>query len=174
MVFTGALDTTPNVDGAMWFCHKVLPLVRAEVPGIQVDLVGARPTATVLALSILSGVTVHPDVADIAPFLAASRVAVVPLRIGSGSRLKALEALAASRPVVGTTIGLEGLDLRPNQQVLAADDAAGFAAAVVRVLRDDTLASSLAAAGLAEAGDRFDWAAIAAAFADSVLGVAAT
>lgn len=172
IVFTGALYTAPNIDGARWFCHEVLPRIRGTVPNVQIDVVGARPTDEVQALGALPGVNVHPDVADVAPFLAAARVAVVPLRIGSGSRLKALEAMAAGRAVVGTAIGLEGLDLRPDQDVLLADDAAAMAAATIRVLSDDTLARALADAGRATVQTRYDWSPIAARFTESVLGVA--
>lgn len=172
VVFTGALYTMPNIDGARWFCHEVLPLVRQAVPGVRVDLVGARPPPEVSALAAIEGVRVHSDVADVAPFLEAARVAVVPLRIGSGSRLKALEAMAAGRAVVGTSIGLEGLDLRPDQDVLLADDAASFATATIGVLTDDTLASTVADAGRATVEARFDWAPIASRFTDSVLAIA--
>lgn len=172
VVFTGALYTAPNIDGARWFCHEVLPRVRQAVPGVRVDIVGARPTDEVRALGTLPGVSVHPDVADVAPFLEAARVAVVPLRIGSGSRLKALEAMAAGRAVVGTSIGLEGLDLRPDQDVLLADDTASFAIATIRVLADDTLAGALADAGRATVQARFDWSPIASRFTESVLAIA--
>jgi len=173
VVFTGALYTAPNADGARWLCREVLPRVRQQVPGATVDLVGARPTDEVRALGDLPGVNLHPDVPDIAPFLAAGRVAVVPLRIGSGSRLKALEAMAACRPVVGTSIGLEGLDLVDGREALVADGAEAFAAAVVRVLGDDAVADALARAGRAAAQERFEWSAIAVAFSDTVLAVAA-
>ncbi len=172
IVFTGALYTVPNVDAAVWFCRQVLPLVRIEEPSAEVDLVGARPVGEVRALGELAGVTVHPDVATVAPYLQGARVAVVPIRVGSGSRLKALEALAAGRPVVGTSIGLEGLDLRPGVHALIADQPADFAAAVVRVLRDDELATSMAAAGRALVEQRFAWPAIAAEFTESVLALA--
>jgi len=172
VVFVGALYTAPNIDGARWFCHEVLPRIRSAVPGVQVDIVGARPTREVRALGALPGVSIHPDVADVAPFLEAARVAVVPLRIGSGSRLKALEAMAAGRAVVGTTIGLEGLDLRPGKDVLVADDGASFATATIRVLADDTLASTVADAGRATVQARFDWSPIASRFTRSVLAIA--
>lgn len=86
IVFIGAMYTTPNVDGAQWFCHQVLPRVRSQVPDVHVDLVGARPTDEVRALGSLPGVTLQADVDDGALYLEAARVAVVPLRIGSGSR----------------------------------------------------------------------------------------
>ncbi len=174
VVFTGALYTAPNIDGARWFCLEVLPRIREGFPGVQVDVVGSRPTEEVKALGSLPGVSVHADVADVAPFLEAARVAVVPLRIGSGSRLKAMEAMAANRALVGTSIGLEGLGLQPGRDVLVANDPAGFAAATIRVLHDDALAASLAAAGRATAQQRFDWSPIATAFADDVLALAET
>ena len=171
VVFTGALYTNPNVDAAIWFCREILPLVRKAVPAVVVDIVGARPTPPVRALGALAGVTVHADVATITPYLQAARVAVVPIRVGSGSRLKALEALAAGRPVVGTSIGLEGLDLQPGSEALVADAATDFAAAVVRLLHDDRLAASLAAAGR-RAADRFAWPVISEAFAQSIVRLA--
>ena len=172
VVFTGALYTTPNVDAARWFCQEIWPQVRREVPTASLDLVGARPVESVRALARLNGVTVHADVVSVVPSIAAARVAVVPIRVGSGTRLKALEAMAAGRPVVGTAIGLEGLGLRAGVNALVADDAATFAAAVVRVLRDDDLAAALAAAGRREVEERFAWAAIAASFAQSVVAQA--
>lgn len=172
VVFTGALYTTPNVDGVIWFCRHILPVIREALPAVEVDIVGARPTAAVSQLDQLPGVSVHPDVADVAPFLAAARVAVVPIRVGSGSRLKALEGMAAGRPVVGTTVGLEGLGIVPGVEALVADDATGFAAAVARLLQDDREASALAQAGRAAAEQRFGWPTIAGNFAAAMVELA--
>lgn len=172
LVFVGALHTLPNADAAGWLCREILPLVQAAEPNIHLDIVGSHPGPEVLALGRRPGVTVHADVADVAGYLEAARVAVIPIRVGSGSRLKALEAMAAGRPVVGTSIGLEGLDLRAGEEVLVADDPAAFAAAVVRVLCDDALAASLAAAGRSAVVARFAWPGIAAGFVSSLIEVA--
>ncbi len=169
LVFTGALHTPANVDGACRLAGEVLPRVRAAVPGTELAVVGARPVPRVLDLAGLPGVTVHPDVASTVPFLQAARVALVPLRIGSGSRLKALEAMAAGRPVVGTTIGLGGLAYEAGTHALVADDVAGLADATIRLLGDDALAAELAAAGRELVEARYRWDRIAAAFADLVL-----
>jgi glycosyltransferase involved in cell wall biosynthesis len=104
------------------------------------------------------------------PFLHDARVALVPLRIGSGSRLKALEAMAAGRPVVGTTIGLGGLAYQAGTHALVADDPAGLAEATVRLLRDDALAERLAAAARTLVEDRYRWDRIGEDFADLVVG----
>lgn len=157
VVFTGSFDYGPNVDGALWFCGEVWPLVRQLVPGATLSLVGRRPTAQVAALAGRDGVFVNADVPDVRPFIEAARVAVVPLRFGSGTRLKALEAAAAGRVLVGTTVGLEGLGLTDGVDALVADDTAGLATAVQRALVDDGLAGRLTAAAGAVAR-RHDWA----------------
>src|SRR5207237_4545978 len=109
VVLPASLNYRPNVLGALWFCNEVWPRVQAEVPGACFDLVGREPVDEVLDLARLPGVEVHPDVPQIAPWLERARVVVVPLWIGSGTRLKALDAMAAGRPVVGTSIGLQGV-----------------------------------------------------------------
>ena len=172
VVFTGALHTAPNIDGIRWFVGSVWPEVLAARPDARLDIVGSRPPAEVTGLASTS-VTVHPDVADTEPFLRRARVAVVPLRIGSGSRLKALEAFASGRPVVGTTIGLAGLPARAGVHAEVVDDAAGFAASVIRLLGDDDAASSLAARGHALVVDEeLCWADIAPRFARLVADLA--
>ena len=157
------------MDGAIRFCHEVLPRVREVVPGAELAVVGARPPQKVLDLAAQPGVSVHGDVPTVVPHLHAARVALVPLRIGSGSRLKALEAMAAGRPVVGTTIGLGGLRYVAGTHALVADDPAGLAAATIRLLREDVLARTMAAAGRALVEERYRWDRIADRFTDLVL-----
>ena len=170
MVFSASMHYFPNIDGAAWFCREVLPLVRDRVPHAEVVLAGRRPVSSVSALADDEGVSLLADVADMVPVVSSARVAIVPLRVGSGTRLKALEALAAGRPVVGTTIGLAGLGLTHGVNAVVADDAPGFADAVVRLLLDDHFARSLAEAGRQHV-ERFSWRRIGEAFADRLLGL---
>jgi glycosyltransferase involved in cell wall biosynthesis len=165
LLFTGTLDYRPNVLGALWFAADVLPKVRAAVPSVRLALVGRRPLPEVLALQEHDGVEVHADVPAMAPWLAWGRVVVVPLHIGTGTRLKALEALAAGRPMVGTTIGLEGLDLVDGVHARIVDDPAVMADAIVRLLTADDEATALAAAGRAHVEANFTWDAIGARLA---------
>jgi glycosyltransferase involved in cell wall biosynthesis len=165
VVFTGALHTQPNRDGIHWFCAEVWPAIRARVPDATLDVVGARPPSDVLALGNSDGVAVHADVPDVVPFLERACVAVVPLRIGSGSRLKALEAMAAGRPVVGTAIGVGGLEARPGRDLLVAEDADAFADQVVRCLADRELAMRLGVQGRTLVEELYSWDRIGADYA---------
>ncbi len=172
VVLTGTLGYLPNVDGATWFCSEVWPLVRQQVPDATLELVGKAPIPQVIALGGINGVEVVADVPSVGPHLRAARVAVVPLRMGSGTRIKALEALAAGRPVVGTTVGLEGLGIQSGVQAVVADTPAEFAGAVTTLLRDPA-AERMAEAGRRHAELHFDWSDIGSKFADHVERVAA-
>jgi glycosyltransferase involved in cell wall biosynthesis len=161
----------PNVDGVTWFCRDVLPLVRAAVPDVRFDIVGSEPVPEVRALAALPGVAVHADVPSVVPWLEQARVAVVPLRIGSGTRLKALEAMSAGRPVAGTTIGLEGLGIEPGVHAMVGDAPDQLAAAVIALLTDVDLAARVAARGADHARGRFGWDAIGRRFVDALLSL---
>ena len=170
IVITGTLGYLPNVDGIEWFCDRVLPLVTAKVPDATLDIVGRDPFDSVVAIGGRPGITLHRDVPDVRPFLEGARVAVVPLRIGSGTRVKALEAMAAGRPVVGTTIGLEGLTVVDGRHAHVADDPATMATRLIEVLGDDSLAAAMAAEARRLVERRFSWAQIGADFVDVVAG----
>ena len=170
IVLTGTLDFLPNVDAASWFAREVLPLVRRREPRAELVVVGRRPAPDVLSLSSVDGVTVCPDVPAVAPHLQAARVAVVPVRIGTGSRVKALEAMAAGRPVAGTAIGLEGIDFVPGRDALLGDTPEALADEVVRLLSDADLAARVAAAGRHLVVARYRWADIADRFGSALLG----
>ena len=165
VVFTGALHTLPNRDGIRWFCEEVWPVIRRQVADATLDIVGAQPPADVLALDTLPGVSIHADVRDVVPFLARARVAVIPLRIGTGSRLKALEAMAAGRAVVATSIGAGGLDAQPGRDLLIAAGAAELADSGVRCLIDAELAARLGAQARTLVEQRYSWSQIGADYA---------
>jgi glycosyltransferase involved in cell wall biosynthesis len=169
LIMTATFNYLPNVDGARWFVDQVFPKIQAAVPSVVLDLVGRQPVPTVLDLAARPGVAVQPNVPAIAPYLAAARVAVAPLRMGTGTRLKALEAMAAARPIAGTTIGLDGLGLVDGVNALIADDADTLAGAIVALLSDDTRALAIATAGRRLVEDRYEWDALGERFADALL-----
>ena len=138
ILFLASLDWPPNVDGFLWFYENVLPLVRREEPEVQVSIIGKGQSPRLQQLK-------HPNVrfigfvADVAPYLQAARVCIVPLFAGGGMRIKILEMLAHGKGVVSTSIGCEGIAAANGQELLVADDAKNFAEAVLAILRNQTL-----------------------------------
>ncbi|HVV65546.1 MAG TPA: TIGR03087 family PEP-CTERM/XrtA system glycosyltransferase [Rhizomicrobium sp.] len=134
IVFTGMMDYRPNVDAAVWFAREIFPHVRESRPHARFRIVGARPAQQAQALSALPGVEVVGAVDDIRPYLFGAAAVVAPLRIARGVQNKVLEGMAAGRPVIATSAALDGIDAEPGRDLLVADDARAFAAAVNDVL----------------------------------------
>lgn len=135
VLFQGSLNYAPNVDAATWLVRDLAPRLRSRVPGTEIRLVGTT-TPGLERLHDPPGVTVVGRVPDMEPELARADIAVVPLRYGSGTRLKILESFAHRIPVVSTTMGAEGLDVEPGVHLLVADDPDGFVAACERLLTE--------------------------------------
>jgi sugar transferase (PEP-CTERM/EpsH1 system associated) len=157
LVFTGKMDYRPNVDAVLWFAHEVLPLVRSQLPHAHLVVVGQQPHPRLAELHSRPDVTLTGRVPDVRPYLAAAGVCVLPFRMGSGTRLKALEAMAMGKAIVSTSLGIEGIDVVDGQEMLIADDARAFAAAVVRLLLDEPLRSSLGVRAQAHAVAHYSW-----------------
>lgn len=136
VVFTGAMNYYPNIDAVLFFAHSCWPLIQAHIPGVSWFIVGRHPPVEVRQLARLPGVTVTGGVPDVRPYLAEAELAIAPLRTGSGTRLKILEALAMSKAVVSTSIGCEGLSVEPGKHLLVADSAHTFAQAVITLLQN--------------------------------------
>jgi glycosyltransferase involved in cell wall biosynthesis len=148
----------PNVDGVHWFGEQVFPLVRSALSDVQFFVVGARPPARIAALAQPgAGVVVTGYVPDLTSILSRSAVLVVPLHSASGMRVKILEAFARGIPVVSTTIGVEGIDARPGEHLLVADEPRQFAEAVIRLIGEPGEAARLARSARALVETRYDW-----------------
>jgi glycosyltransferase involved in cell wall biosynthesis len=160
LLFTGSMDHPPNGEGVRWFAEQAWPEVRRRVPGVRLLVVGRNPPAAVRALARDPSIEVTGGVPSVAPFFHRASAVVIPLRSGGGTRLKALEAMAAGRAIVSTSIGVEGLEVRDGHDVLLRDDAASFAEGAVRLLEDEALARRLAAAGREVVASRYDWRAL--------------
>jgi len=153
----GSLNYEPNVDGAKWLIRDIAPALRAKVPGLQIRLVGKAPPA-VQRMHHPPAVTVVGRVPDILPELARADIALVPLRIGSGTRLKILESFAHRIPVVSTTVGADGLDVKDGVHLLIADDPESFATACQRLLEDADLRRRMVDAAEELYLARYEWA----------------
>lgn len=148
-VFMGDYKYFPNSDAVLYFVHEILPLIRAKRPDFELILLGKDPTPELMALSEdpTSGVTVTGLVPDTRPYLTQATLFVCPLRSGSGTRFKLMEALASGLPVVTTTVGCEGLDPEPDVHMVLADTPETFAAAVLHLIDDPATAQQLAQRG---------------------------
>lgn len=143
-LFTGTLGYYPNEDAVRYFCIEVLPLIRsaARIP-FQCHIVGASPTQSVVDVARIPEVQVIGPVPDMAPHYHSAGAAIVPIRAGGGTRIKVLEAFSHLRPVVSTTVGVEGLNIVPGVHFLVADDADSFAAQCIRLMEDHVLGLNL-------------------------------
>ncbi len=130
IVFCGAMDYWPNIDAVEWFAREVLPAVLARSPAARFVIVGARPAPAVQALATLPGVMVTGTVPDVRPYVAHAALSVAPLRVARGIQNKVLEAMSMARTVILSPQALEGIDAIPGRDVIVAEEAAAFAAAV--------------------------------------------
>jgi glycosyltransferase involved in cell wall biosynthesis len=158
LLFLGSLDWRPNLDGARLLLERVFPAVRAAEPSASLWLVGRNPPDWLRRLAAgRAGVELHASVPDVRPFLDGCELLVVPLRIGGGSRLKILEALASGVPVVSTRVGAEGLCLEPGRHLTVVEDVADLAPALVNALRDPDRLRRQVTEGRRVVLHRYDW-----------------
>lgn len=144
LVFVGTLDYAPNRDAVQWFASEIFPLVRRAFPDAELRIVGRKPRRALTGVE-RDGVTQLHSVDDLPSELLQDSVLVVPLRAGAGTRLKILDAFSAGLPVVSTSVGAEGLQVRNDEHLLIRDEAEPFAEAVVELLRDPRRGATLAA-----------------------------
>ena len=160
LIYIGSMDWYPNEDAVAFFADEVLPRIQETVPDVAFSIVGGNPSARVQKLAERERVVVTGRVPEIKPYFAEATVFVVPLRIGSGTRLKILEALAMGKAIVSTTVGAEGLDLRDGEEILIADEPTAFADAVIRLLMDSELRRRVGENGRARVERDYDWRSI--------------
>jgi polysaccharide biosynthesis protein PslH len=166
LVFVATMSSAANVDGIHFLLDHVFPLLLRARPRIRAVIVGRGSPASLAGKIKARGldVTLTGLVDDIRPRVAAAHVYVIPLFVGSGTRIKAFEAMAMGRPVVSTTIGVEGLDVADGENVLCADDGPAFARCVLALLDDAALRSRIEAAARQLVEGRFSWSAVARQF----------
>ena len=160
LVFTGKMDYRPNIDAVLWFAEEILPRIREKVPGAHFLAVGQKPHPRLDVLRGREDVTLTGFVPEIQPYIGAADVFVTPLRMGSGTRLKLLEAMAMGRAIVSTRLGAEGLHVQDGEHLLLADEPDAFADAVVALLGDDARRRALGERGREFVLAHHDWAAV--------------
>jgi glycosyltransferase involved in cell wall biosynthesis len=156
ILFFGALSYYPNTDGLNHFIDETLPRIVAQRPNVKLRVVGPSPAASTLARAS-AHVEVVGFVDDLRPEIERASAVVVPLRIGGGTRLKIVEAMAMARPIVSTSLGAEGIDVKHEEHLLLADTPELFSKEVLRLLDDSALQARLGAAARGLAETRYSW-----------------
>lgn len=172
LVMTGTLAYFPNLDASRWLIDDIMPRVRSRLPDATLTLVGGPVPPELSALDPATGVKVAGAVPDVRPYLREADLFVIPLRIGGGIRLKALEALASGLPIVATPLAVEGVGIVEHDLGILATTPDEFAAGIERGLMDTSLRSRLVLEGRRHVEANFDWDQIAIAFRSTLQGIA--
>lgn len=159
LVFTGMMAYVPNYDGILYFLDEIFPLILKKIPEAKIYIVGNRPPAHLTARAS-SKVIVTGYVDDVRPYIRKASVYVVPLRMGSGTRLKIAEALSMKIPIVTTSIGCEGINITSGENALIADDPASFAESVISLFKNPSLQRKLTVNGYELMKTTYDWSVI--------------
>jgi len=163
LVYVGGFTWYPNQDAIEYFCKEIFPAIRREAPDVVLRVIGRyRDNAVTAALQAQGGVELCGLVDDIRPYVHGASAYIVPLRIGGGTRLKILDALAMGKAIVSTAIGCEGIAVTPDHDILVADEPATFAQAVLSLLNDPARAKALGQHGRTLVEQRYDWRALGA------------
>lgn len=170
LIFVGGFEYSPNADALEYFYRDIFPLIRAKHSQVRLVGVGRNPPASLQNIAQQDkSVTITGTVSDVRPYYRASAVAVVPLRYGSGTKLKLLEAFAAGVPVVSTSIGCEGVSVVPNEHLFVADTPQQFADSVCKLLNDRILAQKMAEQARNLIKDKYDWNMIVPQFEECLM-----
>jgi polysaccharide biosynthesis protein PslH len=163
IAFVGSMDYHANVDAAVSFAREVWPRLRQQKPELIFTIVGRDPAPEVRRLAEVPGVEITGTVDDVRPYYHETLAAIIPLRVGGGSRLKILEAMAAGVPVVSTPLGAEGLDVEHGQNIILAETGEELCEAIIGVSENEEQRRKLIAAGRALVSERYDWSRLGAA-----------
>lgn len=157
LVYTGQIGWYPNEDALIYFSKKIMPIIKRSIPNLKLWVVGANPSAKIKALTNDNSFAVTGFVDDVREFVYKAGVFIVPLRIGSGTRLKILEAMSMKKAIVTTIIGCEGLEVEDNKHLLIRDNPQEFAQGVIDLLRDEELRRRLGENGRKLVEEKYDW-----------------
>ena len=172
LVFTGSFTHPANRDAVNFFLHQVYARIKAQVPEVNLKIVGGTDGVALSGFPIDDSVVFTGLLRDVRPVIAQSWLSVVPLRIGAGTRLKIIESMALGTPVVSTSKGAEGLDVKHNEHLLIADTPQAFADSVVRLLREPELRQRLKNRAYELVRQKYDWSVVIPRFSTMVEQIA--
>lgn len=159
IVFTGSMRYVPNYEGMIFFLEEIFPEIQKEIPQAKVYIIGGGPPK-VLTKFRSESVVITGYVDDVRPYINKASVFIVPLRMGSGTRLKVVEALSMQKPVVTTSIGCEGIEVEDEKHLMIRDDPNAFAEAVLELFQNQRLRQKLTSNGKKLVDSKYDWSVI--------------
>ena len=172
LIFSGALSYQANFDAVSYLLNTIFPMIKVSVPDVELRITGDNSRVDLSSLPRLPRVQFTGYLNDIRPAVAESWASVVPLRIGGGTRLKILEALALGTPVISTSKGAEGLDLTHGKDILIANSPSEFATQTISLLRSPELRQELATNGRRIVAEQYDWKVVGRGLENIVAGAA--
>jgi len=156
VIYFGLLSTVPNIDAVIHFVNDIWPRIIEAHPDARCKIVGGKPPRQLLALAGPQ-IELTGFVPDLRPHLAAAAAVVVPLRLGGGTRLKIVEAMAMGKAIVSTTLGAEGIEAVPQRDILIENEPAAFADAVNQLLANPDRAAEIGQSARRVAVERYAW-----------------
>ena len=174
LIFTGGMNMFANRDAVEWFLGSVWPIVKARVPGVRFYAVGQRPSPRVLEVAARDPAVEAPGhVPDVRPWVEKAAIYVVPMRVGGGTRLKVVDAMAQGKAIVSTTLGAEGIDGQDGVHFVLADNPEAFAGRVMELLAEPERRRRLGEAARLRAESTYAWHALGARLGDAYARVVA-
>jgi len=157
IAYVGSLDWLPNIDGLKWFVDEVMPIIVKSRPNVKLYVFGKNPSHDVEKLNNGKNVFVKGFIEDVRDVYRQARVMIVPLLAGSGIRIKILEAMAAGKAIVSTSVGCEGIKIAPENNIMVADTSQAFADKVLRLLQDDHLCRLIGKEAASFISEEYSW-----------------
>ncbi len=157
LIFAGRTDYLPNIDGIKFFQQEIWPLIKKEVKDARLAMIGKTKSNSDISIKTTKDATHLGFVEDVRPLIGKAAVYIVPLRIGGGTRLKILDAMAMGKAIVSTSIGAEGIDITHGKNILIADTPEDFSKQVINVLNDTNLRESLGTEGRKLVEEKYSW-----------------
>jgi glycosyltransferase involved in cell wall biosynthesis len=158
MIYTGGMTWYPNRDAMVYFCRDIFPLIKKQIPEARFDIIGRHPPREVVELARQdTDIITHGYIDDIRPYVAAASVYVVPIRVGGGTRLKILDAMACGKAIVSTSVGCEGIDVTPDENILIGDTPEAFSEQTIRLFKDAKLRQAIEVNARRLAQEKYSW-----------------
>lgn len=157
LIFIGSLDYWPNIEGLDWFVNEIWPKLLEMEPQVEFHIIGRNPGNDVIRLGTKPNVTIYGNVPDVREHLCIATIVVVPLKSGSGTRLKILEAMAAGKAIVSTSIGAEGIDYTDNFNIVIADSVKSFLNSIINLLNDQERRTKIEIKAKDLAERKYEW-----------------